>query len=108
MAKLSDLARLLRSKNAGPFQLTLDVMLGTAEDYRRVIQSGALTPKLVGDLLGIEPQLVRIFHYEPAFAIKITVPRRVPVGDPLDNDLFGGQLFGPLAHLEIATDALPA
>jgi hypothetical protein len=102
MTRLRDLARLIRSKNAGPFQLTLDVMMGTEAEYRRVLESGALTPKLIGDLLGVEPQLVRIFHYEPAFAIKITVPRRVSVGDPLDNDLFGGQMFGPLADLEIS------
>jgi len=101
MARLRDFARLLRSKNAGPFQLTIDVMMADADDFRHVIDSGVLTEKLVGDLLGVEPQLVRIFHYPPAFAIKITVPRRVPVGDPLDNDLFGGQLFGPLADLPL-------
>ncbi len=101
MAQLKDFARLLRSKNAGPFQLTIDVMMETDADYRHVIDSNVLTGKLVGDLLGIEPQYVRIFHYAPAFAIKITVPRRVSVGDPLDNDLFGGQLFGPLAELAL-------
>jgi hypothetical protein len=101
MTRLSDVARLMRSKNAGPFQLTVDVLMGTETDYRRVIDSGVITPKLIGDLLGVEPQLVRIFHYAPAFAIKVTVPRRVPVGDPMDNDLFGGQLFGPLADLEV-------
>jgi len=99
MAKLKDFAKLLRSKNAGPYQLTLDVMMGDLADYRHVVESHVLTEKLVGDLFGVEPQRVQVFHYEAALAIKITVPRRVAVGDPRDDDLFGGQQFGPLADL---------
>ena len=60
MAKLSDFARLMRSKNAGPFQLTIDVMMGSEVDYRLVVDSGVITPKLIGDLLRIEAQSVRI------------------------------------------------
>jgi len=99
MAELRHFARLLRSKNAGPFQLTIDVMMGTARDFQHVVDSGAINERVIGKLLGVDPRDVRIFRYEPAFAIKVTVPRRLGVGDPQDNDLFGGQLFGPLAEL---------
>lgn len=101
MAKLKDFAKLLRSKNAGPFQLTIDIMFENHETFRHVCSSGALNDKVVSDLLGVERQLVRIFEYEPAHAIKITVPRPTSVGSPEDNDLFGGQQFGPLADLDI-------
>ena len=40
MATLGDLAKLVRSKNAGPFWLTIDIMFDDAEAYRR-----ARTPK---------------------------------------------------------------
>ncbi len=99
MAQLKDFARLLRSKNAGPFQLTIDVMLGTAEELSSRHRQQGPDRGCGGKAFGADPKRVRIIHYEPAFAIKVTLPRRVSCGDPLDNDLFGGQLFGPLAQL---------
>jgi hypothetical protein len=101
MAKLRALAKLMRSKNAGPFSLTYDIMFENVETYHHVIESNVLNPEMLSSLLGVEPQLIRIFHYNPTMAIKITLPRRVGVGDPDDNDLFGGQQFGPLVDLEI-------
>ena len=46
--KLSDLAQVVRSKNAGPRRLTLDVMFATDADYQRVAQSTALSAEAVG------------------------------------------------------------
>jgi Domain of unknown function (DUF4387) len=101
MTTLGSLAKLIRSKNAGPFQLTIDVMFDDPQNYRRVLDSKVITADSIGKLLGIDRQLVRIFEFDPAMAIKATVPRTVSVGDPLDSDLFGGQLFGPLVDLEV-------
>ena len=42
---IGDLARQVRSKNAGPFWLTIDVFLDTDEDYTRTAHDPALTPK---------------------------------------------------------------
>ena len=39
---LSDIAQVIRSKNAGPRRLTLDLMFATDADYQRVVQSPAL------------------------------------------------------------------
>ena len=101
MAQLMDLACLMRSKNAGPFLTTIDVMLPDAETYRHVRDSGVITDTLVAKLLGVDPGIVKIHFYEPALAIKVTVPRVVGVGDPADNDMFAGQVFGPLTELEL-------
>ena len=101
MTKLHKLAKLMRSKNAGPFQLTYDIMFGDVETYNRVIESSVLNDETLSKMLGVERQLIRVFHYFPAMAIKITVPRSVGIGDPADNDMFGGQQFGSLNELEI-------
>jgi len=101
MTRLGTLAKLMRSKNAGPFELTVDIMFDDIDTYQRVISSGLVDDNLINTLLGIERQLVQIYHYDPANTIKITVPRPVSVGDPADADLFGGQLFGPLVDLDI-------
>jgi len=101
MTQLGTIASLMRSKNAGPFELTIDIMFDGPADFERVIASGVVNDKDIGALLGIEPQLVKVHHYPPAHAIKVTMPRPVSVGDPGDSDLFGGQLFGPLVTLDI-------
>jgi 7,8-dihydro-6-hydroxymethylpterin-pyrophosphokinase len=41
--KLQDIASVIRSKNAGPRVLTLDVMLAADAAYRRAAQVPALT-----------------------------------------------------------------
>ncbi|MGH6620048.1 MAG: DUF4387 family protein, partial [Alphaproteobacteria bacterium] len=47
MATIGELARLIRSKNAGPFVLTFDIMFADREVYERVKQSGALSREAV-------------------------------------------------------------
>ena len=101
MARLRDLAKLIRTKNAGPFQLTLDILFDDARTYAHVVASRAVTPETMARFFALEPSRVRVFEYAPANAIKVTVPRAVPSGDPGDGDLFGGQQFGPLVDLEV-------
>ena len=44
MPTLGDLASVIRSKNAGPFQVTIDIMFAAASDYRRTLDSPRFTP----------------------------------------------------------------
>jgi hypothetical protein len=102
VAKLYELAKLIRSKNAGPFQLTIDVMFEDAETYERVLASGVLSPKVFASLYRTPLEDVRIINYEAAHSIKITIPRPVASGDLRDGDMMGGQLYGPIVDLEVA------
>lgn len=101
MAALGELAQLIRSKNAGPWNLTVDVMFPDARTYNAVVASGVITPELITTLLGTPAEKVRIFPYAPANAIKVTVPRNLPNGHPRDTDVFGGQQFAALVDLEV-------
>ena len=49
--KLSRLATLIRSKNAGPFSLTFDVMFPNEENYLRVKKSGVLNAGYVRQVI---------------------------------------------------------
>jgi hypothetical protein len=98
---LGQLARLIRSKNAGPWTLTIDVMLRDSQTYGRVVASGVLAAERVGPLLGVDPQSIDVFHYAPANTVKLSFPRRVPNGHPEDTDIFGGQQFAPLVALMV-------
>lgn len=96
---LRALAALIRSKNAGPFLLTFDIMFSDAAAYRRVTDSGVISPALFAELYDVQPDSVRLFQYEPGLAVKVTIRRPVPSGDPGDSDVFGGQLYPPLCDV---------
>ncbi len=102
MAKLGDLASLIRSKNAGPFVLTFDIMFDEPEVYRRVKHSGALGAEVVARLYDVPAGDVRFFFCDNALAIKASIPRPVIQGDLGDADGHGGQQFAPLIDIEIA------
>ncbi|UFN47111.1 DUF4387 domain-containing protein [Roseomonas sp. OT10] len=105
MARLQDLAAVLRSKNAGPFQITIDLMFEEEATYRRVLESGALAPGRIAELYGVETQHVAVIPFDRVRAIKVTLPRRSGQrgsGSAFDRDVYGAQQHGPLAGIEIA------
>tara|TARA_Y100000588_G_C13728597_1_gene700432 strand:- start:84 stop:395 length:312 start_codon:yes stop_codon:yes gene_type:complete len=102
MAKLVDLAHVVRSKNAGALHLTIDLIFEDMVSYARVCDSGALTPRSLAPRFGLSDNQVTIFHCEEALAIKITVPRRMRSGDAADSDVYGAQQYAPLFAIDIA------
>lgn len=105
MAKLGELARLIRTKNAGPFLLTIDIMFEESATYRAVKQTGILNQKLIARLYGLPEDQVRFIDYEPGLAFKATIPRPITSGDPFDPDIYGAQQHAPLVELEIPVEA---
>jgi hypothetical protein len=101
MTLLGDVAHLIRSKNAGPFLLTFDVLFDSPATYDRVVRSDKLTQASIGALYGVPESSVALTFYPAANAIKATIPRRVPAGDVGDSDLYGAQQYIPLADVEI-------
>lgn len=99
--RLCEVAKLIRSKNAGPFHLTFDVMFEDEHTYNAVKNSAALTPQKISSLFGVSESVVGVFHYAPAYAIKFTIPRPTVSGDLADGDVFGGQQYGPLVEIKV-------
>jgi hypothetical protein len=99
--KLAEISNLIRSKNAGPFVLTFDIMFSRREDYLRVRDSGVLTAKSFAGAFGIPIEQVKFFDVENALAMKFSIPRPVIQGDIGDSDMHGGQQFAPLMDLEV-------
>jgi hypothetical protein len=98
---LQDLAQVIRSKNAGPRRLTLDVMFVFDADYARAAQSPALSVDRVAALYGVPRDDVAVIPYPLGRAIKITLARAVMAGDPGDKDVYGAQQHAPLLEIEI-------
>ena len=99
--QLQDIAAVIRSKNAGPRRLTLDVMFATDDDYRRVAQSPALTPRASPHCIASPEHDVTIIPYPLGRAIKITLARTLMAGDPGDRDVYGAQQHAPLLGIEL-------
>ena len=101
MAKLWQVAKLIRSKNAGPFELTFDVIFKDRAAYERVRDARTINAQWVASTFRLEPSMVKVYHYDAASAIKVTIPRPVISGDIDDTDVFGGQQYGPFVDLEV-------
>jgi hypothetical protein len=99
--KLSDIAQVVRSKNAGPRRLTLDLIFATDADYQRVAQSAALSSDRIGALYGLPPGVVTVIPYPVGRAIKIVLARPIMAGDPGDRDVYGAQQHAPMLGIEI-------
>ena len=99
--QLSEIAKVIRSKNAGPRCTTLDIMFATGEDYRRVVDSRKITEALVAGLYDQPVGNVRIIHYPVAMAIKVVIPRKITAGDPGDRDVYGAQQHARMFGIEI-------
>lgn len=102
MTRLSDLATVIRSKNAGPYLLTFDVLLRDRDAYLRVVASEAFTPARIAELFHVTvTDVVDIVGFEPANAIKVTLNRPVVSGSLRDTDVYGAQQHIPLLGLEV-------
>jgi hypothetical protein len=94
---LKDLAKVIRSKNSGPFELTFDVIFDKPAVYQRVKESRALDAAKLAALykIDLEDVIVCMF-FEPALAFKLTVKRKWPQGSVAERDTFGAQQHVPL------------
>ncbi len=101
MSELWQHTKLIRSKNAGPFELTFDIMFKDREGFERVRQSGQLSPESISRLYKVPVEQVKYFVLEDLLAIKFTIPRAAFSGDVDDTDVYGGQFHGPLTTLKI-------
>jgi hypothetical protein len=99
--QLHELTRLIRSKNAGPFTLTFDIIFVDDEAYQRVLEAEVISPASISELYGVREADVTVYACAPARAIKVSFPRSISSGDPLDADVFGCQQHAPLVELVV-------
>ena len=103
MTALGRLATLVRSKNAGPFWVTVDIFLPDAAAYERAATSSALTdPNAIAERYAVSPNAVKIFRLPDLHAIKISFPRPCAQGGAHDRDMHSGQQYVPLLDVDIA------
>ena len=96
MATLGDLAKLVRSKNAGPFWLTIDIMFDDEDAYRRARDAEIVSRAAIARLYNRNPAEIIVVNHDTALAIKVSFPRPQSSGSKHDSDVYGGQQYAPL------------
>jgi hypothetical protein len=99
VTRLFEVAKLIRSKNAGPFELTIDVLFADLKTLRNVAATDLLSRQNIARMYRLDASTVRTFVYEPGLAIKVSFPRPIPSGGQTDFDVTGGQHYAPLVDL---------
>ena len=99
---LGEIAKTIRSKNAGAHYYTLDVMFTDPEVYRRVKESGVLSRETIAEVYGLPIETItHFFAYDPGLAFKASMRRSVTSGDVGETDVYGAQQYIPLLDIQI-------
>jgi hypothetical protein len=102
---LHQLARTIRSKNAGAHYYTMDIIFDDAETYEWVVETGAITRESVAALYGVPVERIFQFvEYRPGNALKISIRRQHSSGDVGESDVYGCQQYIPLLDIPIPWD----
>jgi hypothetical protein len=105
MKVLSDIAEVIRSKNAGPFVVTFDVFFKDKADFEAVRAAGLVTRQAVCRLYNVgDNELVGFEYYPFANALKFSIQRSVSAGGPRDADAYGAQQHAPLLDMPALPD----
>lgn len=100
--KLVDLAKTIRSKNAGTDKITFDIIFNDKKKYEMVKSSNRINRETIAELYNIpQEQITDFVTFDPANAIKFTFIRPFPSGSPGERDIFGCQQYPPLLDIEI-------
>ena len=104
---LADVCHEVRSKNAGPFWVTIDVFAKDHSVFEAIADESYLNEQRIADLYDVDPATVRMFRLPDLDVVKISFPRRVSQGSLHDRDIHAGQHHVPLAVLPLPPGAVP-
>ena len=99
MSTLGEKVKKIRSKNAGPFWITIDIFCGHEEVYKDICIN--LNNFEIANLLMINIKDLRRFEIEKLNVIKFSYPRNITQGHILDRDMHGAQLAVLLSEMDL-------
>lgn len=106
LVKLGNLAAIVRSKNAGPYRLTLDALFERDDLYLAVSRSRALNAESVAKAYGLDPAMISSFFEVPvARAFKVTLVRPHAQCSLGESDVYGMQQHVPFMNMLIPVPA---
>ena len=100
MPEVREIALKVRSKNAGPFWITIDIFCGSQEAFKRI--STGLANGKVAQILDVPTQTLKRFDIADLNVIKLSLPRREIQGTVNDRDMHGAALAVLVGEIVIA------
>lgn len=101
MATIGQTAFYVRSKNAGPFWVTVDIFCGEKDVFETISASKSVSREKVAEVYGVRSDEVKIFYIPNLNVIKISYPRLVPQGEKYERDMHAGQQYVQISELEL-------
>ena len=101
MATVNELSKCVRSKNAGPFWVTIEIFCDDREHYETLKNSPNVTREKIAELYHVKPESVKRFYMDSIMIIKFSYPRPFPSGYRYENDMHSGQQYILLAETEV-------
>jgi hypothetical protein len=101
MPTVKDVCHHVRSKNAGPYWVTIDLFFAGEENFRQYAESPALGGALFERLFGADPKLVKRFAIPSLHTVKLSYARTSPQGGMVERDMHCGQQYVRLLDVEL-------
>ena len=98
MSILGEKVKKIRSKNAGPFWITIDIFCGSEKVFKDVCLN--LKNSKIANLLMINIKDLKRFEIEKLNVVKFSFPRNITQGHILDRDMHGAQLGVLLSEMD--------
>ena len=99
MSTVGDKVVNIRSKNAGPYWLTIDIFCGSATIYEELLD--ILSVSKVAGIYQVPDESLKRFELPTLEVIKFSFPRSTVQGDRFDRDMHGAQMSVLLSEFEI-------
>ncbi len=101
MTTVRQVCRHIRSKNAGPFWVTIDLFFDGAHNFLKYAESPALGPEAFARLYGADATLVKRYAVPSLHMVKVSYPRANAQGGEVERDMHCGQQFVRLLDVEL-------
>lgn len=99
MKTLGNIASKIRSKNAGPFWLTIDIFCEDQKAYEIICQN--LPTRVIAKKFKLPETIIQRYEIESLNVIKFSFPRPTPQGSIHDRDMHGAGYAQIVAQIEI-------
>lgn len=99
MAELRTVVEKVRSKNAGPFWLTIDIFCGSPQAFERVTRG--VSSDRIATLFQTDLTRLKRFDIPSLNVVKFSFPRPQIQGTRQDRDMHGASFAALVAELDI-------
>jgi hypothetical protein len=107
MAKVREVCSSVRSKNAGPYWVTIDMVFRDDAAFETYAHSPELGRGAFARLYEVPEDQCKLFLVPSLRVLKVSFPRRHPQGGMVERDMHAGQQYVRLLDLELGEGGRP-